>query len=395
MADVQTGVGPFVAVYLASLRWNQEAIGWMLTSAALAGVLSQSPTGAIVDWLRYKRALVAIATSAIAAAALILALSPNFILVTLVQIFHGVAGSIVGPAIAAITLGLVGYRRMGEQIGRNNRFNSAGNAFAAALMGLAGYYSLRMIFVLSALLSIPTLISLRTIRASEIDYERARGASRDHGVERPQHYSALLKNHRLMIFAACAVMFHFANAAMLPLIGMMLARGRLRDSSLFMSACIITTQIVIAIIATPIGKASERWGRKPLLLIGFGVLPIRGFLYTLTANPYLLVAIQILDGIGAGVFGIVSILVIADVMRGTGRFNFAQGFVATAVGIGASLSTAAAGYVVQHLGFSAGFLTLAGVALIALAILSVAMPETRNDCEIQPELSSLETPRFR
>lgn len=330
----------------------------------------------MVDWLRYKRALVAAATVAIAAAALVLALSPRFVLVTFAQVFHGVAGSLAGPAIAAITLGLVGYVRMGEQIGRNNRFNSAGNAAAAAIMGLVGFYSLRMIFVLSALLAIPTLIALRTIRPGEIDYQRARGAARDHGSGRPQSYWALLNNYRLLIFAACAVMFHFANAAMLPLLGMMLAQGRLRDSSLFMSACIITTQIVIAIIAAPIGRASERWGRKPLLLIGFGVLPIRGFLYTLTGNPYLLVAIQVLDGIGAGVFGVVSILVIADVTRGTGRFNLAQGFVATAVGIGASLSTAAAGYIVQRFGFATGFLALAAVALLAFLTLSLAMPET-------------------
>ncbi|MGH7838121.1 MAG: MFS transporter, partial [Candidatus Binataceae bacterium] len=144
----------------------------------------------------------------------------------------------------------------------------------------------------------------------------------------------------------------------------------------FMSACVITTQVVITLIATPIGRASERWGRKPLLLIGFGVLPIRGVLYTLTASPVLLVAIQILDGIGAGIFGVVSILVIADVMQGTGRFNFAQGCVGTAVGIGASLSTAVAGYVVQNFGFSSGFLGLAGVALFALILLSIAMPET-------------------
>ncbi len=385
MADVQTGVGPFVAVYLVALHWNQETIGWMLTAAGLAGVLSQSPAGAIVDWLRYKRALVALATLAIAAAALVLALFPDFFLVTGAQIFHGIAGSLAGPAIAGITLGLVGYARMGEQIGRNNRFNSAGNASAAAIMGLVGFYSLRMIFGLSALLAIPALLALHSIRPTEIDYQRARGAARDHGSERPQSYRALLKNRRLLVFAACAVMFHFANAAMLPLLGMMLAQGRLRDSSLFMSACIITTQVVIAIIAAPIGKASERWGRKPLLLIGFGVLPIRGALYTLTGNPYLLVAIQILDGIGAGVFGVVSILVIADVMRGTGRFNLAQGFVATAVGIGASLSTAAAGYVVQQFGFSAGFLALAVVALIAFLLLSLAMPETRRAPEFRSD----------
>ncbi|MGH7878492.1 MAG: MFS transporter, partial [Candidatus Binataceae bacterium] len=338
MADVQTGVGPFVAIYLVSLHWNQENIGWALTVGGLAGVLSQGPAGALIDSRRRKRLLLAAVTIVIAAGALIFLIAPTYPLVMAAQILHGLASGVVGPAIAAVSLGLVGHRLMGERIGRNNVFNSGGNVFSAGLMGVAGFYALPSIFVITILFALHTVFALGAIRGDEIDYARARGAAgNDHG-KSPQRLSALLRNHHLMIFAACAVMFHFANAAMLPLLGMMLARGRLRDSSLFMSACVITTQVVITLIAAPIGRASERWGRKPLLLIGFGVLPIRGVLYTLTASPVLLVAIQILDGIGAGIFGVVSILVIADVMQGTGRFNFAQGCVGTAVGIGASLS---------------------------------------------------------
>lgn len=377
VADVQTGLGPFVAVYLEALHWNQEEIGWMLTASALAGVVSQGPAGALVDASKRKRALIAGAIAAITVAALVLALSPNRIAVISAQIAHGIAGSFTGPAIAAVTLGLVGYSRLSGQIGRNNRFNSAGNAFAAAAMGLIGLVALRLIFILSALFAIPALVALAAINSAEIDYERARGATPDHSRARgPQKYLALLENSRLMIFAGCAVIFHFANAAMLPLLGMMLARTRPQDASLFMSVCIITTQVVIALIASPIGRGAERWGRKPVLLLGFGVLPLRGLLYTLTHNPYLLVAIQILDGIGAGVFGVASILVIADVTQGSGRFNAAQGLVSTAVGIGASISTTAAGYVVQRFGFSSGFLFLAMVAFGAFLLLAIALPET-------------------
>jgi MFS family permease len=189
---------------------------------------------------------------------------------------------------------------------------------------------------------------------------------------------ALFRDRPLVIFLVCAVMFHFANAAMLPLLGEMLAKGRGRRSMLFMSACVVTTQLVITLIASWSGRRAGTWGRKRLLLIAFGVLPIRGVLYTFTSSTPLLVAIQMLDGVGAGIFGVVSVLVIADLTRGTGRFNLTLGAITTAVGIGAALSQVIAGSIVHHLGFSTGFLFLAGIAAAALAILYFFMPETRN-----------------
>ena len=163
---------------------------------------------------------------------------------------------------------------------------------------------------------------------------------------------------------------------MLPLLGEMLAKGKGRSSMMFMSACVVTTQFTITLLAAWAGRAAGTWGRKPLLLIGFGALPIRGVLYTLTNNLYLLVGIQVLDGIGAGIFGVVSVLVIADLTRGTGRFNLTLGAIATAVGIGAALSQTIAGAIVHHFSDRAGFLFLAAVAGTAFVILWLFMPET-------------------
>jgi MFS family permease len=159
----------------------------------------------------------------------------------------------------------------------------------------------------------------------------------------------------------------------------MLAKGQGRSSMMFMSACVVTTQFVITLLASWSGRKAGDWGRKPLLLIAFGVLPVRGILYTLTHNTVLLVAIQILDGVGAGIFGVVSVLVIADLTQGTGRFNLTLGAVTTAVGIGAALSQVIAGGIVNQLGSNAGFLFLAAVAATAFAILFFLMPET-NYC---------------
>jgi MFS family permease len=175
------------------------------------------------------------------------------------------------------------------------------------------------------------------------------------------------------------VLFHFANAAMLPLLGEMLAKGKGRSSMMFMSACVVTTQFTITLIAAWAGRAAGSWGRKPLLLIGFGVLPVRGILYTLTSNIYLLVGIQVLDGIGAGIFGVVSVLVVADLTRGTGRFNLTLGAIAAAVGIGAALSQSIAGGIVHHFGDRAGFMFLAAVAAAALLVLWLFMPETLEE----------------
>ena len=378
LADVQSGVGPFLAIYLAGYGWNEQRVGLALTIGGIAGIVSQTPAGGLVDRLRSKRALVALGVCALALGALLIAFFPSFWTVMTTQALIGAMSSFFMPAIAAISLGLVGHRLFNRRQGRNQTFNSAGNVAAAVTIGLVGYFiSNRAVFFFVALLAIPTILSLTLIRPDEIDYELARGAGADDD-DRRASIRYLLRDRPLVIFLCCAVLFHFANAAMLPLLGEMLAKGRGRSSMMFMSACVVTTQFTITLIAAWAGRTAGTWGRKPLLLLGFSVLPVRGILYTLTSNIYLLVGIQVLDGIGAGIFGVVSVLVVADLTRGTGRFNLTLGAIATAVGIGAALSQTIAGAIVHHFGDRAGFLFLASVAAAALLMLWLFMPETLN-----------------
>ncbi len=385
LADVQTGIGPFLAIYLAGYGWNEQRVGLALTVGGIAGILAQTPAGALVDRLRSKRALIAGAIAALALGAVLIALLPRVWVVISAELLVGGTSSLVAPAICAISLGIVGRTLFDRRQGRNQAFNSAGNVVAAAAMGLLGYFvSNRSIFFFVVVCALPTIATLAVIRPEEIDYERARGAGKTDGKIRPAGALALLEDRRLIIFLVCAVMFHFANAAMLPLLGEMLAKGQGRSSMMFMSACVVTTQLVIAALASWSGQKAGSWGRKPLLLIAFGALPIRGVLYTLTANTGALVAIQILDGVGAGIFGVVSVLVIADLTQGTGRFNLTLGAIGTAVGIGASLSQVIAGSVVHHFGPHAGFLFLAAVASAAFGMLYLFMPETRNTRLLEP-----------
>jgi len=161
-------------------------------------------------------------------------------------------------------------------------------------------------------------------------------------------------------------------------VGQKLAAGVTKGASVYMSVCIIAAQLIMIPVALFAGRYATKWGRKPVFLIGFAVLPVRGFLYTLSDNGYYLVAVQMLDGIGAGIFGVVAVIVIADLTRGTGRFNLTQGAIFTALGIGASLSVLLAGFIVQHAGYNAAFLALAAIAAVALALFAFAMPETRQ-----------------
>jgi predicted MFS family arabinose efflux permease len=247
---------------------------------------------------------------------------------------------------------------------------------AALLVGYASYrFGYRAIFVIAALFAIPAVASLFAIDGKQIDYARARGAIQKQGQIQTEGLLALFKDRILLCFLAAAFLFHLGNAAMLPELGEMLSKDNVKTAAPFMSASIVVTQLVITLTATWIGRAAAK-GRKPLLRLGFGVLPIRGVLYTLTHAVGALVAIQALDGIANAIFGIVSILVVKDRTQGTGRFNIAAGSLATMVGVGAAVSTTIGGALIQHFGYRASFLGLAGIALFAFALLWFAVPET-------------------
>src|SRR5467141_2739698 len=377
LADVQTGLGPFLAAYLASNGWHPDRVGFALTFGGLVTVALQTPAGAAIDAVHRKRTLLAVCLGVLVAAAFLLMRNLSAASVYSAQFLIGGVGTFLAPTVTAITLGIVGAGAFDKQFGKNQAFNSAGNVFTALLVAYASYkFGYHAIFVIAALLAIPAVVSLFAVDAKQIDYARARGSIKVHGRTEAEGLSSLLKDRVLLCFLATAFLFHFANAAMLPQLGEMLSKGSPKAAAPFMSACIIVTQLVIAVTAAWIGKRAAAKGRKSLLLLGFGVLPMRGVLYTLTHAAGALIAIQTLDGIANAIFGIVSILVVKDRTQGTGRFNIAVGSLATMVGIGAAASTTFGGVLIQHLGYRASFLGLAGIASLAFTLLWFAVPET-------------------
>ncbi|MBV9750784.1 MAG: MFS transporter [Acetobacteraceae bacterium] len=381
VADVQTSFGPFVALYLTAQGWSQGRIGLALTVGTLVGIASQAPGGALVDEVRAKRVLLGASLILIAVGALIFAFFPSFLFVMVAEVVHGSTGGVTKPALAAIGLGLVGHRALSRRLGRNHRYDSFGNALTAGLMGVLGHFvSKRATFLAAAALCAPALFALSRINGDEIDYARARQAAPGSDKEpKKARFRDLLKNRRLLIFAGCLALFQFANASVMPLTSERLAAKAQSESELVTAALVIVPQVVTALIAAWIARRADDWGRKPLLLLGFAALPARAVLFTFAPNPWYLLPIQSLGGLTAAVIGILTPLVIADVTRGTGRYNIAQGTVGIASGIGASLSTVISGYVVQMLGYTIGLYGLGAVGLAGMGLLWWQMPETRHE----------------
>lgn len=379
LAGMQSGFGPFVAALLADEKWTQQNIGLVLSASSLAGLLSQLPGGELLDASRSKRFLVALGGIIVAASALAIALWPSLPVVFAALVLQGITGGFLGPAIAAISLGLVGHSALAERLGRNQRFAATGAVTTAGLMGAIGYFlSYQAIFLASAALALPLLVALARIRSTDIHFGRACGQPDHDAPTAPPRARrlSLWKNHGLLTFAGCLFLFQLGNASMLPLAGEELAYRSGTDSALIISALIIVPQIIVALAAPWAGRQAQSWGRRPLLLIGFGALTVRALLFAVTTNPLLLIGIQLLDGISGSVLGVLTALIVADLTKGTGRFNLAQGFVGTLAGIGASLSTTLFSLVVGTFGGAVGFVSIAGVALSTVLIVWLLMPET-------------------
>jgi MFS family permease len=379
LADVQTGFGPFVAVYLTTQKWTQVEIGTVLSIGGVVALIGQMPGGAIIDAARSERLVAALAIATIGCSALAYAAWPIFPVVAAAAALHAAASCVLGPAIAAISLGLVGPLAISERLGRNARFASLGNGVAAAVMGTSGYLlSSRSVFLVTFVLAIPTLLALARIREREVDVARAHGAvPRTAPEAKSTSILDLVRQRTLLIFAASILLLQLANGAMLPLMAGVVTTRSSKWATVLIAACIIVPQAIVALTSPSVGRKAQQWGRRPLLLIGFAALAIRGVLFATVGDPYVLVAVQVFDGITAAVLSVMVPLIVADVAFGSGHFNLAQGIVGTATGIGAALSTVLAGYVSDQLGSVVAFTGLAAIAAAGLALIWVAMPETR------------------
>ncbi len=372
VANVQTGFGAFVAVHLTAAAWTQGQIGLALSVGTMAAIASQVPAGALVDAMRSKRLAAMVACVAIAASALLIGAWPMELSVWAAKALHGFASSMLMPAIAAISLVLVGHAALGERLGRNARYGAIGSAVAAAVMGVCGtYVSEAAVFYLTAALMVPALLVLRAI-----DLPALAPAASPEGGSAWAGAVRLLADRRLLGFALAVALFHLANAAQLPLIASEATAQTGSYASLVVAACIVLPQVLVAWLAPAVGRWAQRIGRRPVLAVTFLAVPLRAALLAMSDSPTMLILVQALDGVSAAGFGVLVPLVAADLTRGTGRFNLCLGLFGLMSAVGATLSTALGGLVADAAGTSAALWVLAGCGLACVAVVWGAVTET-------------------
>ena len=403
VANLQQAFGGFIAVYLTGEHWTQGQIGLVLTVGTVTAMASQVPAGLAVDLLRNKHLAAAASIVAIVVSCLMLAALPEQLPVTLAEVLHGFASCMLNPAIAAITLSVVTAQAMGrspqdrsrdaasaatataaatsaalgERFGRNNSFAQIGAALSAGLMGGVGYLvSARATFYLGAAMALPGLLALRAIARVPPPDDASPGGDDASPSSRPQHgLRTLLRNRRLYGFGVCVVFFHLSAAGMLPLAAGEVTREAGHLAELVIAACILLPQVIGALLSPRIGHWAGVYGRRPVMLLAFTALPLRGLLLAASSAPWMIVAAQLLDAVSSAAFGVMLPLVAADLSRGTGRFNLCLGLLGLAIGAGASFSTTLGGFMADR-SLAAGFGVLTAAGLACVLSVWLLFPET-------------------
>ncbi|KQQ81263.1 MFS transporter [Aureimonas sp. Leaf324] len=435
LADVRDGLGPFLGIFLVGQGWSAAEIGLVMTIGGIAGMLATTPLGALADASRAKRFMVGFCAALVIVASLAILFVPTFAFVTASQIATGIAGAAIGPALAGLTLGLVGQKGLAPQLGRNEAWNHGGNVFAAAGAGFFGYeFGLPAVFILMTMMAVGSIVAVLMIRPDDIDHDVARGLDRKEGAEReaPSGFSVLWKSRPLLILAATLMLFHFGNGAMLPLLGQQVAAQAEQDTTMgaatgtasatpnaaadttttavspgqstagrpasepvrqpstlqtllsdpvsYTAATVIIAQLTMIPIALVAAGFASRRGYFLLLVAALVALPVRGLIAGLWPNPYALIPVQMLDGVGAGLLGVAVPGLVARMLRGTGHINAGLGAVMTVQGVGASLSPAIAGAIVTSFGYSTAYLSLAAFAMCGLVLWLVSSPKVAAAC---------------
>jgi MFS family permease len=368
MADMQSGIGPFVAVFLQSHGWASGLIGSAMTIGNIAGMLIQTPVGGFIDTTRYKRSWVIVPGIAVVLASGIILVSQNFWAVAASQIATSVAGAAIVPAVTGITLGMVKQKGFNRQNGRNQAFNHAGNMVGAAASGYLGWrYGYAAVFLLAAVFGIISIACVLAIPAKAIDDRAARGKEED-PESQPSGFTVLVKHKPLLILAFALAAYHLGNAAIVPLYGLAAVADGQANGPAFVATTIVVAQAVMVITSIAGMRVAEHRNYWPVLLVSFLSLPVRGCLAFFLTGWWGVVPIQVLDGIGAGLQSVAIPGMVARSLSGTGRINLGQGAVITVQGVGASLSPAVGGWIAEWIGYEATFLLLGAFGLVAVAL---------------------------
>ena len=379
MADVQAGIGPFLGVFLIAHGWQSGPIGSVMTIGGVAGMMMTAPAGAFIDETKRKRTCVIVLGVCTVLASMIILVSQVFWLVALSQVATAVAGAAIGPALNAITLGIVRQAGFNRQNGYNQALNHAGNLVGAGLSGWLGWmFGLTAVFWLAAVFGLLSIVSVLMIPREAIDDDEARGAAhaaiaskgitKSAGQRKPSGFGVLADSKPLLLLAGALALFHLGNGAMLPLFGLAVVSAKQGDPAGFVALTIVVAQGTMIITSLIAMHMAERRGQWLVLLISFIALPVRGFVAAYLITSWGVYPVQFLDGVGAGLQSVAVPALVARILNGTGRINVGQGVVMTVQGVGASLSPAIGGWLAQEIGYSAMFMILGSFAFGSIAL---------------------------
>jgi MFS family permease len=382
MADMQSGIGPFLGVFLLAHGWQSGLIGTVMTAGGIAGMLVTAPAGALIDSTRHKKLFVIIPGICTIIGSAVVLLSQNFWVVTISQVTTAIAGAAIGPAVAGITLGMVRQAGFNRQIGRNQAFNHAGNMVGAGLSGWLGWqFGFSAVFWLAAAFGALSIAAILGIPSGAIDDDAARGLHHE-GEEQEEisGFKVLFETKPLLVLAAALGLFHLGNAAMLPLYGMAVVSDKQGDPAGFVAMTIVIAQGTMVLASIVAMRMAEKEGHWLVLLVSFAALPIRGVVAGNLLNHWGVYPVQILDGVGAGLQSVAVPALVAKVLDRTGRVNVGQGAVMTAQGVGASLSPALGGWMAQEFGYGPAFLLLGVFAAGSIVIWFAFAPMLKPSC---------------
>jgi predicted MFS family arabinose efflux permease len=379
MADMQSGIGPFVGVFLALRGWDTGLIGTAMTIGNIAGMLITTPVGGFIDSSQHKRAWVIVPGAAVVAASSIILLSQNFWAVAASQVATSIAGAAIVPAVTGITLGIVGQKGFNRQNGRNQAFNHAGNMVGAAVSGYLGWrLGYVSVFLLAAIFGVITIACVFMIPPGTIDHRTARGSKEDDPDHRPSALAVLYKHTPLVVLAIALAIFQLGNAAIVPLYSLSSVTGNEANGPSFVATIVVIAQGTMVIASIAGMRIAEKRNYWALILVSFLVLPLRGLFACFLAGWWGVVPVEILDGIGIGLQSVAVPGMVARALYSTGRVNLAQGAVITIQGAGAALSPALGGWIAQWVGYSPAFLILGGMGVAAAALWIALKPAIKD-----------------
>ena len=385
LADVRDGLGPFLGVYLQGEGWRPDEIGFIMTAGGLAGLVCTTPLGALADYTRYKRSLLAFSILLIVIACGIIFFWSGALAATGSKVLSCAAAAAIMPSLTGITLGMTGQKDFPARRGRKEAWSHAGNAATALLGGIIGYhFGIPGVFVVMALMGAMALFCLWRINPANIDYAVARGlVAEESGYtqSKSESFRYLFTDKSLLVVGMTLFFFHLGNAALLPLLGQSAVARFDVNAASYTAGTVVLAQVTMILTALWGAHVAQRKGYGPLFYMALLALPLRGCIAGLWNTPWNIIPVQLLDGVGAGLLGVATPGMVARLLEGGGHINMGLGMVLTIQGIGAALSSTYGGLFAHHSSYDAAFFSLAAAPCLGLLLFLAGvrfLPTLRN-----------------